>query len=86
MATSTLRNVGGSVIMTIPKPVLDELGLAANTKVEVSAEGGRMIVAAQTRPKYTLDELLAQCDLDAPWSAEDLEWMNAPSVGREIID
>ena len=86
MATSTLRNVGGSVVMTIPKPVLDELGLSANTKVDVSTEDGRMVVAPQTRPKYTLEELIAQCDLNAPWSEEELEWRNAPSVGREIID
>ena len=72
--------------MTIPKPVLDELGLSANTKVDVSTEDGRMVVARQTRPKYTLEELIAQCDLDAPWSEEELEWMNAPLVGREIID
>lgn len=87
MATSTLRNVGGSVMMAIPKPVLEELGLSANTKLDVSAEGGKLVaVVAQARPKYTLEELLAQCDLDAPWSEEELEWMNAPSVGNEIID
>ncbi|WP_117195291.1 AbrB/MazE/SpoVT family DNA-binding domain-containing protein [Rhizobium terrae] len=86
MATSTLRNVGGSVMMAIPKPVLEELGLSANTKLEVSAEGGRIVAAPQKRPRYTLEELIAQCDLDAPWSEEELEWMNAPSVGNEIID
>ncbi|CDN57351.1 SpoVT/AbrB domain-containing protein (plasmid) [Neorhizobium galegae bv. officinalis bv. officinalis str. HAMBI 1141] len=85
MASSTLRNVGGSVMMAIPKPVLEELGLSANTKLEVSAEGGRIVASPQTRPKYTLDELLAQCDLDAPFTEEDLEWLNDPPVGREII-
>ncbi len=30
----------GSVMMTIPKAVLEELGLSANTKVDVSAEAG----------------------------------------------
>jgi antitoxin ChpS len=86
MATSTLRNVGGSVIMTIPKPVLEELGLNANTKLDVRAENGRIVAAPQARPKYTLDELIAQCDLNAPWSEQEREWMDAPSVGREIID
>ncbi|WP_275788365.1 AbrB/MazE/SpoVT family DNA-binding domain-containing protein [Pararhizobium gei] len=86
MASSTLRNAGGSVIMTVPKPVLDELGLQANTTVDVMAVDGKMVVAAQKRPKYTLEELLAQCDFDAPWSEEELEWMNMPSVGNEIID
>jgi antitoxin ChpS len=87
MATSTLRTVGGSVMMTIPKPVLEELGLSANAKVDVTAEDGRLVaVVTQAKPKYTLEELIAQCDLDEPWSEEELEWTNAPSVGREIID
>ncbi|MBP2548130.1 antitoxin ChpS [Neorhizobium galegae] len=85
MATSTLRNVGGSVMMTIPKSVLEELGLSANNKLEVSAEGGRLVAVAQTRPKYTLEELVAQCDPDAPQTQEDSEWMNDPPAGREIL-
>jgi antitoxin ChpS len=86
MAFSTLRTVGGSVMMAIPKPVLEELGIAANTRLKVSVEDGRLVAVPQRRPKYTLGELIAQCDLDAPWSEAELEWMNSPSVGREIID
>ena len=86
MATSTLRNVGGSVMMAIPKPFLETLGLAANSKVEVTIEDGRLITIPRARPKYTLEELIAQCDLDAPWSEEEREWMDTPSVGNEIVD
>jgi antitoxin ChpS len=39
---------------------------------------------AEVRAVYTLDELLAQCDGTIPISDEDREWLNAPSVGREI--
>ncbi|MBZ5760330.1 MULTISPECIES: AbrB/MazE/SpoVT family DNA-binding domain-containing protein [Rhizobium] len=85
MATSTLRNVGGSVMMTIPKAVVDELGLTANTKVEVLAEDGRVVAVPHKRPKYTLDELLAQCDLDAPFTEEDREWLDDAPSGREVI-
>jgi antitoxin ChpS len=85
MATSTLRNVGGSVMMTIPKSVVEELGLTGSTKVEVTAEDGRLVAMPHKRPRYTLEELLAQCDLDAPFTQEDLEWLNDPPVGREII-
>lgn len=85
MASSTFRNVGGSVMMTIPKSVVDELGLTASTKVEVTAEGGRVIAVPQRRPKYTLEELLAQCDLDAPLTEEDMEWLDDAPVGREVI-
>ncbi|MDQ0318869.1 antitoxin ChpS [Pararhizobium capsulatum DSM 1112] len=85
MAVSTLRNVGGSVMMAIPKPLLDTLGLAANSKLEVTIEDGRLVAVPRTRPKYTLDELLAQCDLEAPMTEEDILWLNDPPVGREII-
>ena len=36
MYISKLRNVGGSVMFAIPKPILESLGLAANTEVGVS--------------------------------------------------
>lgn len=85
MAVSTLRNVGGSVMMTVPKPVLEELGLQANTKVEVTVENGRLIAVPRTRPKYTLEELVAQCDPDAPLGEEDRTWLNDPPVGLEVI-
>ncbi|WP_075292565.1 AbrB/MazE/SpoVT family DNA-binding domain-containing protein [Pararhizobium arenae] len=85
MPVSTLRNVGGSVMMTVPKPVLDELGLSANTKLEVTVEDGKLVAVPRSRPKYTLEELLAQCDLSVPMSDEEREWMDSPPVGREII-
>ncbi|OQP85871.1 antitoxin [Rhizobium rhizosphaerae] len=85
MATSTLRNVGGSVMMTIPKPVLEELGLGANAKLEVSVEEGRIVAAPQKRPKYTLEELLAQCDADAAVTPEDEDWLNDRPAGREAL-
>lgn len=85
MAVSTLRNVGGSVMMAIPKPLLETLGLAANAKLDVTIEDGKLVAVPKARPKYTLEELLAQCDLDAPLTSEDREWMDAPPVGQEIL-
>ena len=72
-------------MMTIPKAVVDELGLTANTKVEGLAEDGRVVAVPHKRPKYTLDELLAQCDLDAPFTEEDREWLDDAPSGREVI-
>jgi antitoxin ChpS len=33
--------------------------------------------------RYSLPELVAQCDLTAPLSEEDRAWLDAPSFGRE---
>ena len=38
----------------------------------------------QTKPRYTLDELLAKCDASQPQPPEGREWIDAPSVGREL--
>ncbi len=83
MLTSMLRNVGGSVMMAIPKSLLEGLGLAANTKVALSVDHGRLIVEPRPKPKYTLAELLAQCDPSAPENAEEQEWQEMEPVGRE---
>jgi hypothetical protein len=37
------------------------------------------------RNHYTLSELMEQCDLNAPLSDDDLEWLNAPAMGREAL-
>jgi antitoxin ChpS len=83
---ATLRTVGGSIAMTIPKAIVDELNLKAETKVDLTVEDGKLVVRANKRPKYKLDDLLAQCDQNAQRNPEQDEWLNTPTVGREIIE
>jgi antitoxin component of MazEF toxin-antitoxin module len=37
------------------------------------------------KPRYTLNELLAQCDASEPLSKEDRTWIDLPSVGKELL-
>ena len=83
MITSTLRNVGGSVMLAIPKTLLEALGLSANAKVALSVDQGRLVIEPRPRPKYTLAELLAECDPAAPESPDEKEWEELRPVGRE---
>jgi antitoxin ChpS len=85
MHTVKLRAVGGSVMFAIPKPMLESLDLHANQQVGVSISDGRIIIEPKVKPRYTLAELMAQCGLDEPVSAEDQEWMTSPPVGHEEI-
>ena len=85
MHTTNLRKVGGSVMLAVPPALLDVLHLAAGAKVGLAVDNGRLVVEAAARPRYTLDELLAQCDPSAEVSAEDLEWVDARSVGSELL-
>ena len=85
MIASQLRSVGGSVMVTVPKPLLETLGFTANMPVSLSIEGENLVISRKKRRKYTLDELLAKCDLTLPLSDTEKEWMNTPLVGNEII-
>jgi len=84
-STSTLRTVGGSIMMAIPKPLLDTLGIAANAKLDLTVEEGKLVAVPRKRPKYTLDELLAQCDPSAEITDEERMWMNLEPVGKENV-
>jgi hypothetical protein len=37
------------------------------------------------KPRYTLDELLAQCGINEPLSEEDRAWIDFPSAGKELL-
>ena len=85
MHTTYLRKVGGSVMLAVPPALLDLLMLQAGARVDISIEEGRLIVAPRTRPTYTLDELLAQCDENATADDRDLVWLDARPVGNELL-
>ena len=85
MATATLRNIGGSVVLTVPKKILDLIHLRAGAKVEMRVEDGKLIVQPTTKPKYTLAALLAQCQPeDFQLTEDDRAWLDIRPVGNEV--
>jgi antitoxin ChpS len=85
MFTTNLRRVGGSVMLAVPPAVLDLLNLRSGVKVGLSVEGERLIVEARPKPRYTLDELLAQCDAKARRTKDERDWLAGGPAGRELI-
>ncbi len=85
MHMTTLRKVGGSVMLALPPALLDLLNLRAGANVGVTVDDGRVVIDPAPRPRYTLDELLAASDYSQPQSPEEREWVDAPAVGREPI-
>ena len=83
MPTATLRTVGGSVVMAIPKHLLELVHLQAGSMVDIEVQQGRLIVAPQKRKRYKLSELMGQCDPALPMTAEEREWLDAGAVGLE---
>ena len=90
MHTTNLRRVGGSVMLAVPPALLDILRLQPGAKVGIAVESGRLIVQPQKRPRYTLDQLLAQCNpqvrrKNARRTKSEQEWLDSKPVGRELI-
>jgi antitoxin ChpS len=83
--TTNLRKVGDSVMLAVPPALLDLLQLRPGAKVGIAVENGRLIVDPQTRPRYTLKELLAQCDPKTVQTREEREWLNDKALGDELI-
>ncbi len=85
MYITNLRKVGGSIMMAVPPAFLDLLHLRAGATVAMAVDGGRLVVESNPRPRYTLAELLAASDYSEPQPPEQREWVDAPTVGREVI-
>lgn len=85
MHVTNLRKVGGSVMLAVPPALLDLLHLKAGASVGVAVDGGRLVVEASPRPRYSLAELLAVSDYPEQPAPEDREWLDAPAVGKELL-
>ncbi len=85
MVIATLRQVGGSVMLAVPPHYLKQLNLGAQSSVSVTVDQGRLLIEPQKRPRYTLAELLSQCDASAPVTEEDRAWEADRPVGSELI-
>lgn len=58
------------------------LKVALGDKLSVNVLPDGVLLKA-ARPSYTLDDLVAQCDLSAPEPADMAAWSNVKPVGRE---
>lgn len=85
MHTTHLCRVGESFMLTVPSNLIDALGLSAGAAVRLTVEEGRLVVESAGRRRYTLDEMLAQCDTSAEFSAEDRAWLDEPPAGKEQL-
>ena len=80
MHTSTLRSIGGSVSVTLPRQFLRSLGLKAGARVVLTLEDG-CLVLSPSRPRYRLDELVRGMKPGDMPTAEG--WDGMPATGNE---
>lgn len=84
MTAISIRQSGGSNIVSIPKAILKTLGLHAGSKLDLAVENNK-IVLTPVQEETSLEELL----LGSPKGCfkvteEDEEWVNMKPVGKEL--
>ena len=84
MGTTKVRKWGNSMALRLSAETIKEWGVEEGQTVEVDIEAG-VLVATPTQRRYTLAELLAQCDFSQPMTPDDQAWGRTPPVGLEII-
>lgn len=90
MASLTLRRVGGSVVATIPKTLLELLNAKEGDTVEYTFDDGKLIIESRqkrrrTLPKYDLNQLLEEQKLIQAELDKDRSWLHAKSAGGELL-
>lgn len=72
-----IRKIGNSTGTILPAPQLKKIDLVEGDEIDISVENNRIVITPMTKKKYTLDELLAQCNPKAPKPKELKEWDSA---------
>jgi antitoxin ChpS len=85
MHTTKLRKVGGSVMLAVPPALLDILRLRPGVSVGVAVENGRLVVQPHPRLRYSLANLLSQCEPKSDRSKKERQWLTGKPVGKELI-
>lgn len=82
----TVRKVGNSAGIIMPQALLKALGLDVGKRLKAEVEDGRVtLTPVAGKRRYTLAELMKQCDPKAPMPKDLQAWDAAPAVGREAI-
>ena len=78
-----LKKYGNSTVAVMPPPVLKDLGIKAGQSMTLETTADGKIILSPKR-RYTLAELIAQCDVQAAPPADMALWDAARPAGNEV--
>lgn len=80
---ATVKKIGGSVAVIIPKAIASGMGLGPGTSVDVVQEDDTIVLRRSSKRNRTpIVELVRQIDADA-YARHRQEWNERP-VGKEV--
>ncbi len=80
-----IQQWGNSAAIRLPSTVLKQMRLGVGSTLSLDTAGETLVLKpVRPKPKYTLEELMAQCDLNAPEPEDMAGWNAMPPLGREV--
>jgi len=85
MTSISVRRSGGANIVSIPKAIVQTLGLSVGSKLDLSIEDNKIVLTPISDTEISLEELLAGSPRKCfRVTEEDREWLDAKPVGKEV--
>ena len=75
-----VRKRGNDLVLRIPQPLANQIGLEPDSTVELSLRGKVLVIETVTRPGLSLEELLARVTKDNQHTEVD----TGSPTGREV--
>ncbi len=84
MTYLAIRQSGGANIISIPKAILKTLGLHVGSTLDLSIVDSKIVLTPVVEKQTLEDLLLGSAQEKLHYTEEDREWIEAPTVGKEI--
>jgi antitoxin ChpS len=81
----SIRKLGNSAGIIFPSTLLRSLNLSIGSAIHAEQIEGKIVLTPKVKSRYTLSELLAQCDLSAPVPEDVKAWDLIAPAGKEIF-
>jgi antitoxin ChpS len=81
----SIRKLGNSAGIILPSALLRSLQLSVGSSLTAEQVKGKLILTPAAKSRYSLTELMAQCDSKAPPPADMETWVGMNAVGKEIV-
>jgi antitoxin ChpS len=81
----TIRKLGNSAGLILPASLLRTLRLTVGSSLTAEQVKGKLVLSPTAKPRYTLDDLLSQCNPKARPPKDVKAWNEAGAVGKEIV-
>ena len=85
MTSLTIRKSGNAQIISLPKLLLEQIGVGIGDRLDATLQDGKSILEPRKVKELTLEEILEGITPETYQTEEDREWMEMRSVGKELL-